>query len=66
MDIVDALVSGPGPTGPSGVDIPTLVSTDVTLGSGTQATTGRTISVNYTGWGNFSANGGMARAARGE
>jgi FKBP-type peptidyl-prolyl cis-trans isomerase FkpA len=38
------------PTGPSGVDIPQLVSTDVTVGAGTQATTGRTVTVNYTGW----------------
>jgi FKBP-type peptidyl-prolyl cis-trans isomerase len=38
------------PTAPSGVDIPQLVSTDVAVGSGTQATTGRTITVAYTGW----------------
>jgi FKBP-type peptidyl-prolyl cis-trans isomerase FkpA len=38
------------PTTPSGVDIPVLVSTDVTVGTGTQATSGRTITVTYTGW----------------
>jgi FKBP-type peptidyl-prolyl cis-trans isomerase FkpA len=48
--LVTSACGNDSPTGPSGVDIPTLVSTDVTVGSGTQATTGRTISVNYTGW----------------
>ena len=29
------------PRGPSGVDIPSLMSTDVTVGTGTEATAGR-------------------------
>ena len=44
---------GGGPSSPSGspaVDIPALVVTDVAVGTGTQATTGRTVTVNYTGW----------------
>jgi FKBP-type peptidyl-prolyl cis-trans isomerase FkpA len=38
------------PAGPSGVDIPSLVVADVTVGSGTEATAGRTVTVHYTGW----------------
>jgi FKBP-type peptidyl-prolyl cis-trans isomerase FkpA len=38
------------PSGPSGVDIPSLVVTDVALGTGTEATPGRIVTVHYTGW----------------
>ena len=52
--VMAALVTGgcgnDSPTGPSGVDIPSLVVVDVAVGSGTEATAGRTVTVHYTGW----------------
>ncbi|MGE3509705.1 MAG: FKBP-type peptidyl-prolyl cis-trans isomerase [Vicinamibacterales bacterium] len=40
-----------GDNGPSNVfDVPSLQTTDITVGTGAQATAGRRVSVHYTGW----------------
>jgi FKBP-type peptidyl-prolyl cis-trans isomerase len=38
------------PATPSGEDVASLQITDVKVGTGVEATTGKTITVNYTGW----------------
>jgi FKBP-type peptidyl-prolyl cis-trans isomerase len=50
VTLVTSACGNDTPAGPSGVDIPALISTDVTLGTGTEATAGRTVTVHYTGW----------------
>jgi FKBP-type peptidyl-prolyl cis-trans isomerase FkpA len=48
--LVSSACGNDNPGGPSGVDIPSLIVADQTIGTGTQATPGRTVTVHYTGW----------------
>lgn len=48
--VVAACGSSSSPTSPSGTDVASLTVTDLTVGTGTEATAGRTVTVNYTGW----------------
>jgi FKBP-type peptidyl-prolyl cis-trans isomerase FkpA len=63
--LMTAACGNDNPAGPSGVDIPTLVVTDVVVGTGTEATTGRNVSVHYTLW-LYSATAADHRGARQE
>jgi FKBP-type peptidyl-prolyl cis-trans isomerase FkpA len=50
--LVSSACGGDNPSSPStsAADIPSLVSTDVTVGTGTQAAAGRIVTVHYTLW----------------
>jgi FKBP-type peptidyl-prolyl cis-trans isomerase FkpA len=47
---IAAACGSSSPTSPSSADVSSLTTTDVRIGTGAEATAGKRVTVNYTGW----------------